>query len=262
MRIAVIALAPGAAAERAAAQHRERGGLPPSEVEVHIHTAGPVPARRRAALDAPGVDLVAWVEDTGDPQPGWAHAAHARFRDEPDLLALSGPVRGQGLDARGWGWLVHDYGPWLEATDGDQTTLPGHLLVVRRSAALEVLGDDAPREDVLLPRLAARGRLALDTRLTTVLRRPPASGLLAAQVGHARGWAGRARGQWPWAARAARVAGWPLVAALRARRAVSALPEHVPPGSAAHAAALSTAWAFGEGLGALLGPPPSEEFWT
>lgn len=262
MRIAVIGLAPGGAAERAAEQHRASCGLPPEEVEVQIHTAGPVPTRRRAALEDPGHELVAWVEDTGDPQPGWAHAAHARFRGEPDLLALSGPVRGQGLDARGWGWLVHDYGPWIEAADGDQTTLPGHLLVVRRAAALEVLGDEPPREDVLLPRLGARGRLALDARLTVTLRRPPSSGLLAAQVGHARGWAGRAREQWPPAARAARIVGWPLIAALRARRAAAALPAQVPPGSAAHAAAFSAAWALGEGLGALLGPPSNEEFWT
>lgn len=262
MRVAVIGLAPGGAAERAADAHRADCGLPPSEIEVRVLTAGPVPARRRAALIEPGHELVAWVEDTGDPAPGWAHAAHARFRDEPDLLALSGPVRGQGLDARGWGWLVHDYGDWLEASEGDQTTLPGHLLVVRRAVALEVLGSEAPREDVLLPRLAARGRLALDARLTATLRRPPGSGLLAAQVGHARGWAARSRGQWSPAARAARLAGWPLVAALRTRRAAAALPEHAPPGSATHAAAFSAAWALGEGLGALLGPPPDEGFWA
>ena len=236
--------------------------------------SGTVPQRRLAALEDVRTELVAFIEDTTAPEPGWVAAMRGAFAADPRLGAAGGPVwPGARLTPAGAGLLFFDLGPFV-CTDYAGHDLPGNALCFRTPALRAALeGADGLRRVDVLPALWAnrwRTRFLPDAAVT--YERPDPTGVSpVSQFHQGRAWAGRARqaGDMGRGPALLRTAGWPAVAGLRWTRALRALAEHrrggggVPrPGRALTVAAgLSLAWGAGEGVGALLGPGKGEEAW-
>ncbi len=94
-------------------------------------------AARAAGVRAACAPIIAFVEDHCFPQPGWAAALIAAYR-EP--WAAVGPAVGNANphSAISWANLLIEYAPWLEpATAGAVQHLPGHNSSYKRNLLLE-----------------------------------------------------------------------------------------------------------------------------
>ena len=225
---------------------------------------GTVPRRRVAGLHGVTTDLVAFVEDTTRLCPGWGASMAAAFAADPAVVAAGGPIRvAAGLTPRERGLVLFDFGPFLDPGYAG-SDIPGNAMCFRTAPLREALhGADGLRRMELLPTFtAAGGRTAFVREAVATWVGPDPNGVSAvSQLRHARAFAGRARADGRTTASAARVLGWPAVAALRAVRAARAWDHTVGPGALGHAARLSLAWGLGEALGAALGPGDAEEAW-
>lgn len=226
--------------------------LPRSHIE--ILRAGTVPARRAQAVRRGRSEALLLVEDTVRPAGGWRAAVDDALGD-PALSAASGPLRcPASLPPRVQAWAAHEYR--LDDGTGARAMLPGHLLLLRRQAALAALDEDGLREDTFFPRLHGGKRL-VHGLAAEIVAADPRGASIRGQARHGRGWAGRQRSGWPRRVRAARVLGWPALACLRTARSLDR-PLDLP--VRARVAGLACGWAVGEAAGTLLGPG-SEEHW-
>lgn len=224
---------------------------------------GTVPHRRALALEACAEDALLIVEDTVRLAAGWLDAVHDALADS-GVGAASGPVRpGPALDPAGRAWALHEYSGWSSPPSRPPDALPGHLLLLRTAAARAAVGSGHPiREDELFAGLsrAGFGLRIVDGLSAQVVATDPSGTRLRGQLQHGRGWAAResARAGWRPLHRVARLAGWPVTAALRSREALGNASSKAVAG---RVLALSAAWAIGEGIGAVFGPG-SEEHWS
>jgi len=188
----------------------------------------------------------------------------AAFAADPAVVAAGGPIRvAAGLTPRERGLVLFDFGPFLDPGYAG-SDIPGNAMCFRTAPLREALhGADGLRRMELLPTFtAAGGRTAFVREAVATWVGPDPNGVSAvSQLRHARAFAGRARADGRTTASAARVLGWPAVAALRAVRAGRAWDRTAGPGALGHAARLSLAWGLGEALGAALGPGDAEEVW-
>lgn len=246
----------------------------------------PVPLRRRLGVEAARGDLVALLEDTTRPGPGWCDAVSAAFAD-PRTGAAGGPVRiaetlPNRFQALGWS----EYGAFearrfarLAAAHGerrpggggpfDVARLPGNNMAFRRAALLEVLGGGGRGlvEGEAFAALRARGlRLVCHPGMSATYAAPDHHGAaLGARLRHGRLYAAaRAEGR-GWARRLALAAKAPLLPAVLSARALSAMAGTVRPAAFAPVALwvglMEGAWALGEAVGAVAGPGRSLEAW-
>ena len=224
---------------------------------------GTVPRRRLAALHGIDTELVAFLEDTSRPDPGWAAAVREAFAADPRLAAAGGPIEpSPSLTPRDRGLVGFDFGPFLDPgyTGSD---LPGNALCFRTAPLRDALArSDGLRRTEVLPALRARGWSTRFIREAVVRyeRADAVSVSPVSQFQQGRAWAGRAReaGAMGPAAALARAVGWPGVAAVRFARAARAGGS----GRALFSAAvLSLAWGAGEAAGVLGGPGRGEESW-
>jgi len=242
-----------------------------------------VPVRRRLAIEAASTEIVALLEDTTLPCPGWCDAIRTAFADArvggaggPIQVSTSLPDR---LQALGWS----EYGAFhprlytrlaVAPTRPDGTvpvaTLPGNNLAFRRSAALTVLDrcDDGLIEGATGQALRSLGfDLVLHPGMAvTYAPSDWRGGGLATRFAHGRIFGGGRASGCRWNTRlwlAARALVLPLVLSwrtlMRIRRVLS--PRALPR-LALWVGALETAWALGEGFGSLAGRGGSLARWS
>lgn len=271
--LVVIGLAGGAATENCRAA-LDRQALPAGAPVITIPQTGAVgdtvPARRLRALHQTGAPLLALIEDTTRPDPGWLAAVLAGFTDSR-VGAVWGPVRiAPGLAARFRALGRMEYGRFDRSA---ALELPGNCLTFRRDALIAALPPepDATRAGITEHQVAAR----MQAQGWTILFLPdagvsyaagdPYGARLSTRFGHGRLYAatsparhspaGRAMG----AAKALLV---PAVLTLRAfRHAAAVAPPRLLLAEAPWIAAMALAWGLGELTGHLFGIGQSERSW-
>ena len=180
-------------------------------------------AARVAGVRAARAPVVAFVEDHSFPQPGWAEALVAAYR-EP--WAAVGPAVGNANpdSAISWANLLIEYAPWLDPKVPEVAEhLPGHNSSYRRELLMEygdALEPMLESESILHWDLRARGfQLRLEPAARTLhmnYSTAPASMRLRFHGGRIFA-AARAR-SWPITRRLAYGAAAPLIPAVRLRR--------------------------------------------
>ncbi len=242
----------------------------------------PVPLRRQRGIEETHGQLVALLEDTSLPEPGWLEAMCEAFSSN-DIAAAAGPVRiDPDLGARYQALACTEYGRFhparfprlaLGAPDAAGTRavsrLPGNNLAYRRSRILEILdaSDHGLVEGEANELLKQRGhRLAMQPRMAVTYSATDHRGArLGTRMKHGRLFAGhRGAGRAP-AARLLLFAGSLLLPAVLSARALAAMTRAVRPaawpGTALWICLMETAWAIGESAGYLWGAGRSLEAW-
>ena len=229
-----------------------------------------VPRRRAAGLRAARAGLVALTESFCVPTPGWAEAilaAHTRRRG----VAVGGPVDRRAGTPAEWALTLCEYGRFLpRQAAGRVEDLAGVNVAYDRERLIAALGD-LPEEILeveLHAELRRRGAalwwepsaVMLDTEKLSL------NAALADQYRHGRLFGGRRSAGSGWPARLLRASLAPAVPAVLLSRIAPAAVEAGRGTALARAAPLLllllTAWAIGEGVGALAGPGRSASRWT
>jgi len=228
-----------------------------------------VPRLRARALEAARGEVVAFLEDTSRPDPGWLPAVRRLFEDGV-VGAAGGPVRLDArLGARARALAYLEYGAWLTPPQVPTSTrrLPGNHFAVRRTALQDCreLWRDGLREAELAPVLADKGsRVVIHPRMAvTYAWEDPDLARLSTRYHHGRIYGGHRYGSGAWGSRLAMAAscpGLPFVLAARAwghgradaRRSLLSLPWLL---------VYSGCWSLGEGLGYLVGAGASDHAW-
>jgi hypothetical protein len=241
-----------------------------------------VPARRWHGLQAAAGHIVALLEDTSLPEPGWLEGMCDAFADER-VAAASGPVRiDPSLAARYRALACAEYGQFhpdryprlaLGPPDARGTQpvsrLPGNNLAYRRERILEIVGGEGNGlvESEVNDALKARGyALAFQPRMAVLYSAADARGArLSTRMRHGRLYAGlRAAGKGG-AARCAGLAKSLLLPAVLAARAMAGMTRAIGPAAwpatAFWIVLLESAWALGEGVGYVAGAGRSVEAW-
>lgn len=218
---------------------------------------------RARGIRAASADHVLLAEDHCVPDEGWGEAILGRLAEGWDGVAGC-LVPGESASAWSQAAFLLAYGEWMPPLEAREApVLPGHNAVLRRRALVD-LGEEL--EELLLVsaflvrRLGRSGRFVLDDRAT--MRHFDAIALRAQlavfrTVGRSFG-AMRTR-RWPVVARALYPLALPAVAAAHWRRALvhyrrAGRRNGLRPACLAGAAVFSCVWAWGEAVGALLGP--------
>jgi hypothetical protein len=242
----------------------------------------PVPVRRQRGVEAAHGLVVALLEDTSLPEPGWLDAMCTAFAND-NVAAAAGPVRiDPALSARGQALACTEYGRFhpdqyprlaLGAPDaaGTQTVsrLPGNNLAYRRARLLEILkdSDHGLLEVEVNEMLKARGfSLAFQPRMAVLYAAvDPYGARLGTRMQHGRLYAGRRAAGRSYPARLAWFAGSFLLPAVLAARALASMTRAVKPaawpGTAFWICLMESAWAFGESIGYLAGTGRSMDAW-
>lgn len=229
-----------------------------------------VPERRGLGAARASGEVVAFLEDTVLPEPGWGKAVRALHAAHPDAQAIGGTVRlaSSGLTPAALALALLDAGRFIRTgvTSEAAIALAGCNLSFKR-AALEKLGalSGAPlREAEAIPALADRpGAVRLESDMAvTLVAADPTGQRLASRFHHGRLYAGHSgRGL---AERGLRVLLVPLLPAVLVFRcwriAVRiGLQQRVP--VLTRALFLASAWSLGEAAGFLCGPGDAERHW-
>ncbi|MDZ4762165.1 MAG: glycosyltransferase [Alphaproteobacteria bacterium] len=129
-----------------------------------------VPARRLRALKAAKTDLVAFLEDTCIPDPGWYAAIHDAF-ENPEAAAVGGPVEiSRLLPARFRALGICEYARFQASrlpTAGDPVrvgSLAGANFAVRKSAIGDVTSATDMVDNAMFASLRARGPVLMDRK--------------------------------------------------------------------------------------------------
>jgi hypothetical protein len=241
-----------------------------------------VPMRRQRGVESTQAELVALLEDTSVPVPGWLEALCDAFTSEK-VAAAGGPVRvDPALDPRSQALACTEYGRFhpdrfarlaLGPPDARGTQaasrLPGNNLAYRRSTLLPLLAesDHGLLESEVNGILMARGLcLAYQPRMAVVYSAPDPLGIrLGTRLHHGRLYAGQRSAGWSHAARLAWVAGSLLLPAMLCARSLAAMTRAVRPAAWPQTAfwicLMESAWAAGEAIGYLAGGGRSLEAW-
>ena len=225
-----------------------------------------VPQRRQRGVDAAQAPLVALLEDTSLPDPGWIEAISDAFASAT-VAAASGPVRiDPALGARAQALACTEYG---RSFPERLTRAAGNNLAYRRSHLLEVLHDSKHGllESEVHAALAARGlEIALRPRMSVTYAAPDPRGIrVGTRFHHGRLYAAARSARWGMPARLAWATGTLLLPALLSLRSLAAMASAVRPGAwlptAFWICVMETAWAAGEGTGYLAGGGASLREW-
>ena len=281
-RLAVVLPALGGLETVQAVLRRWEAQAPGGELELILLVRGDDVARARApwrrtvdcgdlllhqararGIRAASAEFVVLAEDHCVPDDGWAAAVLGRLEEGWDgVVSCLRP--GDAPNAWSQAAFLIGYGEWMPPlASGATSALPGHNVILRRRSLLE-LGDEL--EELLLVcsflvrRLARSGRFCLETGAT--MRHYDATGLrdqlrVFETVGRAFG-AVRTRHR-PALARALYPLALPAVAAAHWRRALvhyrrAGAANGMRPACLAAAGVFACVWAWGEAVGALLGP--------
>lgn len=242
--------------------------------------ADPVPLRRHAAAELATSQIVALLEDTTWPADTWCDAVRAGF--EPvGVAATGGPIRisetlPPRFQALGWseyGAFTANRFPRLAIGDTRETgyavtRLPGNNMAYRRDELLDVLRAQPGGlvEGAVGAALRARGRtLACVPAMAADYAVADSHGAaLRTRLNHGRLYAAASAGP-SWPKRAALLAKAALLPPVLLRRTLAAMAGSQPNASwlriVLWAAAIETAWAAGEGWGAVAGAGDSLERW-
>lgn len=239
-----------------------------------------VPWRRQVGVEASGGDIVAIIEDTSVPSPGWCEAVRAAFTD-PAVGGAGGPVfvspaigpRFQALGCSEYGrFHPRRLAGLAAAGPGGLTTvqhLPGNNLAYRRALLLEALSGSQRGlfEIEIDDRLRTQGaKLVLQPGMAVEYAACDAHGArLSTRFRHGRLYAGRLVAGRGWPQRAAAFTKSLLLPPILAGRALRSAASVLPPAGAIKAApwicAMEAAWAAGEAVGSLTGEGHSENWW-
>ncbi len=244
-------------------------GTAPGEAHPGVHwLATPedasVPLRRSLGAARAAGDIVAFLEDTVVPHPGWGEAVCALHTRHPNAQAIGGTLRlDAGLAPRALALALLDAGRFAtgEQTSETASALPGCNMSFKRGA-LERLGalSGAPlREAEAIPELARESRavrLESDMAVTWVAtdwrgQRP------GSRFQHGRLYAGHRGG----ALRALLAPMLPFALLYRCWRSAARAGVQRPGPALAHAFGLACAWSLGEAAGYLFGPGDAERHW-
>lgn len=270
LTVVVVAIAGGAALQECAEAIRAQvvnvllagrdgsitdlGGKPVGVAE-HCN----IPSKRKRAVELASTRLVALIEDTVLPQPGWAEAI-ARAFEKPAAFACGGPVSiDRRLPASSRALALSEYGAYGDRKSlGAADALPGCNLAFRRDRLLEAMaGTDGLIDQVTFQRLRdLGGELAWAPQMSvTYCHANPEGARLATRFGHGRIYAsadGR-RDLFHRASAAGKAILLPPVLTLRSlRNARSGERSSIP--TLGWLALQHAAWAAGEFTGAVLGP--------
>ena len=241
-----------------------------------------VPMRRQRGIEAAQGALVALLEDTSLPEPGWREALCEAFASEK-VAAAGGPVRiDPALPARTQALACTEYGrfhpdrfPQLALGAADDrgvqavSRLPGNNLAYRRATIVPMLesGTQGLLESVVNEKLRASGHsLALHPRMAVVYSAADPQGIrVRTRWHHGRLYAGQRAAGWGLMARLVALAGSVLLPVVLSARSLAAMTRAVRPAAwlptAFWICVMETAWAAGEGAGYVAGGGDSVEAW-
>ena len=241
-----------------------------------------VPLRRERGIREAEREIVAVIEDTSHPVPGWSEAL-ARAFDDPGVAAASGPVTiDPALPARAQALGCTEYARFhprrfarLATSAADArgilpvARLPGNNLAYRRAAILEVLdaSDHGLLESEVHPALLERGHvLAMHPGMAVTYRAADPRGLrVGTRFHHGRLYAGARAARWSFPRRLAWAAGSLALPLVLCARSLAAMTAALPPAAWVPAGSwiciLETAWAAGEATGYLAGGGKSLGEW-
>jgi hypothetical protein len=242
----------------------------------------PVPVRRQRGVEAAQGQLVALLEDTSLPEPGWLDAMCDAFANG-NVAAAAGPVRiDPVLDGRYQALACAEYGRFhpdrfsrlaLGAPNaaGMQAVsrLPGNNLAYRRAGLLEILkgSHHGLIEGEVNEILKSRGfTLAFQPRMAVLYAAADSHGArLGTRLRHGRLYAGQRVAGQSYPTRLAWFAGSLLLPAALSARALSGMTRAVKPsawpGTVFWICLMECAWAIGESIGYLAGAGRSMEAW-
>jgi hypothetical protein len=180
---------------------------------------------RAAGVRAARAAVVAFTETHSFPEPGWARAL-IEAHDGPWAAVGPAMLNATPADARTWGQLYVDYGPWVAPVEGGPVDdIPGHGSAYKREVLLaygEDLGPMLEAEWNLHRDMRARGlRLYLEPGATTrhlnMTQKLPS---FLQWMYYSRGFASTRCRDWTRARRAAYAAGAPLIVLRRLAQVV------------------------------------------
>lgn len=241
-----------------------------------------VPMRRQRGVEAAQNPIVALLEDTSLPDPGWLEAMCEAFIND-NVGAAAGPVRiDPALGGRYQALACTEYGRYhpdrflrlaLGAPDAGGTQavsrLPGNNLAYRRALLLEILqgSDHGLIEGKVNEALKARGfSLALQPRMAVLYAAADFHGArLGTRLQHGRLYAGQRAAGRSYPARLVWFAASLLLPAVLSVRALAGMTRAVKPAAWPKTAfwicLMESAWAIGESVGYLAGAGRSMEAW-
>ena len=217
-----------------------------------------IPSKRKRAVELASTPLVALIEDTVTPHAGWAEAI-AEALESGTALACGGPVAiARGLPSSSRALALAEYGAYNDRRRaGPVTTLPGCNFAFRRQPLLKALeGAEGLIDQLTFKSLAELGgEIAWAPEMAVTFCRANAEGArLSTRFRHGRIYAssGDRRDPVHRAAAAAKALLLPLVLTLRSLR--NAAPaERRSMSTLGWLMLQHTAWAAGEGAGAIFG---------
>jgi hypothetical protein len=270
LSVVVVSIAGSAHRDRAVEALRLQSPEGPHEVLVMGREEGrTVPERRACGVAAARGDVVAIIEDTCVPAPGWAHAlrlAHARGEAVIGGAVIPAP----GLSGASVAAFLVEFGAYLPAAGGPTRHVAGcnfsyaRALLEQERAAWR----DGLYETFLNEQLAGRGAPVLFEPAALVLygAATPLPAAVRDRFHHGRTYGGlRYRGRR--AAGLAHAALAPFLVPLMAWRTARAIARAGEAGRRLWNAypltiPLIAAWAAGELIGAAAGPGGSTERWS
>lgn len=229
-----------------------------------------VPVRRSIGAARASGDVVAFLEDTVVPVPGWAKAVHTLHALHPAAQAIGGTLQlaAAGLSPAALALALLDAGRFLRSAETSElaTALPGCNLSFKRSALLEhgALSGAPLREAELIPKLASRpGAVRLESDMAATITTQDSRGLrLNSRFHHGRLYAGHRESSL--AERGVRALLTPLlppVLVYRCWRIAARIGLKPLAPVLARALWLASAWSLGEAAGFLSGPGDAERHW-
>jgi hypothetical protein len=219
-----------------------------------------IPAKREAAIERARTPLVGLLEDTVNPDIGWADAVREALGADGNV-ACGGPVKiGAGLPASSRALALSEYGEFNDRrSDSEALSLPGCNFAFRRSAVLDAMqGLDGLLDQVVFRRLReAGGKLAWAPKMGVTFASPnPEGARLGTRFDHGRIYASteaKGSGSLSRVGKAAKALLLPPVLTLRSLRNANARDLLSLP-TIAWLSLQHSAWAAGELTGSLLGP--------
>ena len=272
LSVVVVPLVGGAALEACVAALAHAGaqwvlvvasGPCPPVPDVTCIVARPgssVADRRMIGLRAAATPLVAFLEDTCLPEPGWGAALRAAFA-APDVLVAGGPVRiARSLPPRLKALAIGEYARFAAAHDVEATeidALAGANFAVRRAAFARAPMPHGLVDNLVFDEARRSGGRVVFHRLARVayVAGPPQQTRLSARFHHGRIYGGLVAAERPLAARLPLAVGaLAAPAVLIGRNLRDAGPELLrSPPTLLWTVLMHCAWGCGEVVGKLTG---------